>query len=143
MVHENLPAGVIVTNGLGGSADTWIIAQFHLFLGVEVVVEVKGPPRFGGGASLRPEVYYPPREAEDELVWEPREDDEYEVTIKVRLGERDIERHYFVRKRTQVVVTQVLHFLNTTKTRINVGVGAIRKTAKNIAVALRNLGKKS
>lgn len=142
MVHDDCPAGVIITQGLGGTADQWIIAQFHLFLGVDVEVEIRGP-RFGGGASLRPEVYYPPREDEDEVVWEPREDEEYEVIIRVSLGKRDVERHYFVRKRTTVVVTQVLHFFNTTTSRISVGVGVIKKTAKGIVIALRNLGKKS
>lgn len=139
MFHDKFPAGVIITKGLGGSCETFILAHFHLFLGVEV--EVRGP-RFGGGTSLRPEVYYPPREDEDEVIWEPREDEEYEVIIKVDIGKKQIERHYFVRKRTQVVVTQVLHFLNTTRSRINVGVGTIRKTAKDVAIALRKLRKK-
>ena len=147
MVHDNLPAGVIITNGLGGDYTTWILAQFDLFLGlgspafVEVGVRVIG----GGGASFRPEVFYPrPRDDEDdEVIWKPREDEEFEVVIKARIGSRDIERHYFVRKRTQVVVTQVLHFLNTTKTRISVVAGRVTKTVKDAAVRIRNIGKKS
>ena len=142
MVHDNLPAGIIITQGLGGTANQWIIAQFHVFLGIEVAVEIS--TTLMGGTSFRPEVYYPPRpDNEDEVVWEPREDEEYEVIIRVSLGKRDVERHYFVRKRTTVVVTQVLHFLNTTTSRISVGVGVIKKTAKDITIALRNLGKKS
>ena len=143
MVHDDCPAGVIITQGLGGTADQWIIAQFHLFLGViDVEVEIRGP--LGGGASIRPEVYYPPlRDDEDEVVWEPRDEEEYEVIIKINLGKRDVERHYFVKKRTTVVVAQVLHFFNTTTSRISIGVGVIKKTAKDIAIALRNLGKKS
>lgn len=146
MVHEDCPAGVIITQGLGGSYRSYIIAQTHLFLGlgspplVEVVVEVIR----GAGGSFRPETYYPPRrDEEDDTVWEPREDNEFEVVIRARIGSRDIQRHYFVKTRTQVVVAQVLHFVNTTKTRISVVVGAVSKKAKAAAVSIRNLGKKS
>ena len=146
MVHDNFPAGVIITNGLGGpGCGSFILAHFDLFLGVGgsplvPVVEVRV---IGHGGSFRPEYYPRPRDEEDELVWEPREDEEFEVVIKANLTGRTIERHYFVRKRTQVVVAQVLHFLNTTKSRINVGVGKITKTARDAAVRIRNIGKKS
>lgn len=147
MVHDNLPAGVIITNGLGGSYQTWILAQFHLFLGfggspsfAEVGITIRG----GTGSTYQPR-YYPPRDYEDddEVVWKPREDEEFEVIITARVGSRDIKRHYFVKKRTQVVMTQVLNFLNTTRSRMSVAAGTLTKTAKDIAIRIRNIGKKS
>jgi len=116
-----------------------ILGAFNL-AGCIIVIQ-PAEKAFHGGA-FRPEIYYPWRDEEDEVVWKPREDEEYEVIINIKLGKRDVKRYYFVRKRTSVVIIQVIHFLNTTKSRVTIGVGAFTKTIKKAAVALRNLVKK-
>lgn len=145
MVHDNFPAGVIITNGLGGSYQTWIIAQFHLFLGIGsppvVEVEVK-LVRGVGGATTRPPAYYPPVHDDDDEPWKPREDTEQEVVIRVRIGSREVQRHYFVRKRTEVVVTKVINMVNITMQRVAINVNKIRETTKSAMVALKNFGRK-
>jgi len=146
VVHDNLPAGVIVTNGLGGDFSSWIIAQFHLFLGVGsppvVEVEVRVIGR-AGGATTRPPVYYPPRERDDdEEPWKPREE-EHEVVIRVRIGQREVQRHYFVRKRTQTVVIQLINIVNVTMKRVSINVGKFIESSKSAVVAIKNFGRKN
>jgi hypothetical protein len=145
MTHENFPAGYIITDGLGGNAN--VVAEFNLFLGSGGSPSIPSPIQFtvnvvGGGGSLEPRIHYPQQSADDETIWFPREDEERQVIIKMRIGTKEFERHYFVRKRTSVVVTQVLHFLNITQSRVNIGVGKITQTVKEIGIALRNIGKK-
>jgi len=145
MVHEDCPAGVIITGGLGGDYNSWIIAQFHLFLGggspapVEIEVRIVGG---AGGATSRPPVIYPPRVDDDDEPWKPREDEEREVIIRIRIQGREVQRHYFVKKRTEVVVTQVINMVNVTLKRVAINVNKIRETSKSAIVALKNLGKK-
>ena len=146
MVHEDCPAGVIITGGLGGDYNQWIIAQFHLFLGAgspsPVEVEIK-IVRGAGGAVTRPPVYFPPRTDDDDEPWKPREDVEQEIIVRVRIGGREVNRNYFVRKRTEVVVTQVINMVNVTMQRVAINVDRIKETSKNIVVALKNLGRKN
>ncbi len=138
MVHENCPAGVIVTGGLGGDADQWIIAQFHLFLGViDVEVKVVG----GGGRpdrTLFPPYIRPDDETDDR--WKLRDDDEKEVIIKVRLGSKEIERHYFRKNADRAI--KAINFLNNTRTRYTVVVDNIKHNTKKPFVFLKNLRKK-
>jgi len=146
VVHDNFPAGVIITNGLGGDFSSWIIAQFHLVFGagsppvVEVEVRVVGR---AGGSTTRPPVYYPPREHdEDEEPWKPREDEEHEIVVRVRIGQREVQRHYFVRKRTQTVVIQLINMANVTMKRVSINVGRFIESSKSAAVAIKNFGRK-
>lgn len=145
MVHEDCPAGVIITGGLGGDYNQWIIAQFHLFLGVgspplvEVDVRIVGS---AGGATTRPPIYYPPREDDTDEPWKPREDNEQEVIIRVRIGGREVQRNYFVRKRTEAVMIQVINMVNVTMKRVSISLNKITETSKSAVVALKNLGRK-
>lgn len=124
----------LVTRGLGGTN----LVTFGL-----------GGPWFnihistGGRASAPPIRYRQPPEREDDddvEPWRPPED-EQEVIIKIRMGKRKIERHYFVRKRTSKVVTEVLHLLNNTKSKIKIHFNGIQQTAKAIAIKVFNLNK--
>lgn len=142
-IHDEFPAGVLVTNGLGGDFSTWIAAQFHLFPGVEVEVIVRA-----GGSTRRPRYYPPPRERDeryddDEEPWKPREDEEHEVIIKIRIGQREIQRHYFVHTRTQTVVIQLINMVNVTMERVSINVGKLIKSSKSAVVAIKNFGRKN
>ena len=131
--HHDCPAGVIITGGLGGDADQLIIAQFHLFLGViEVDVKVKV---VGGGRPVSEIPYYL---RPDEEPWQPRDDAEKEVIIKVRLGSKEVERHYFRKNADRAI--KAINFLNNTRTRYTITVDEV----KNIKpfVYLKNLRKK-
>ena len=146
MVHENLPAGVIITNGLGGDYDQFIIAQFHLFLGsigspatpiIEVDVKVIGGR---SGVTTRPDIPYYPRPRDDEEPWKPRDDLEKEVIITVRIGDREVERHYFRKNADRAI--EAIKLLNTTKDRISVTANKIKDTTQKAVVSLKNLKKK-
>jgi len=147
MVHDNCPAGVIITNGLGGSYQSWIIAHFELFLGLGVgsppIVEVEIKTiRGAGGATTRPPVYHRPYEDDSDEPWKPREDTEQEVVIRVKIGGKEVQRHYFVHKRTEVVITQVINMVNVTMQRVAINVNKIRETTKSAIVSLKNFGRK-
>jgi len=147
VVHDNFPAGVIITNGLGGGFQDWIIAQFHLFLGagspppfaieIEVRKAVTGVPH-----GLEHTKYDPRwrRRDDDDEPWKPRDDEEKEVIVKVRLGHREIERHYFRKNADRTI--KAIKLLNTTKDRITVTADKVKNVTKKPFVFLKNLQKK-
>jgi len=153
MVHDNLPAGVIVTNGLGGGYQDWIIARFHLFIGgvgspiivppiieIEAVVKGRGVPHGLEGTKYDPR--YDPRrrrEDEDDEPWRPPAS-EKEVVLKVRIGNKEIERHYFRKDADRAI--KAINFANKTKDKINVTVKKIKDTTQKAAVSFKGFRKK-
>ncbi len=117
----------LVTRGLGGTN----LVTFGLGGFFEITVTIRG----GGGATIRPPVYKPYEDDEDE-PWKPREDEEQEIVIRVRISGREVQRHYFVRKRTQTVVIQLINMVNVTITRVSINVGKFIKSSKSAVVAL-------
>jgi hypothetical protein len=143
MVHDNLPAGVIITKGLGGDYRSWILAQFHLFIGVGSPPLIEISVRVVGGRSgvvARPPVPYYPRPRDDDELWKPRDDLEKEVIITVRIGDREVERHYFRKNADRAI--EAIKLLNTTKDRISVTADKIKDTTQKAIVSLKNLKKK-
>ncbi len=142
MVHDNFPSGVIITNGLGGGFNSLIIAQFHLFLGlIDVEIEVR---KAGGGVphgleGTRYDPRYRRRDDDDDEPWKPGED-EKEVVVKIRIGSRKIERHYFRKDADRTI--KAINILNTTKDRITVTANKVKNVTKKPFVFLKNLQKK-
>jgi hypothetical protein len=144
LTPEQVPTAVVIGKyggGLPASSGSLIISRFNV---AGTVIEVEVVEIANRGRSFPAEAFYPPRryEDDDEVIWKPREDEEYEVIIRVNLGQRQIERHYFVKKQTQVVVTQIMNMLNTTKSRISIGVDGIKKATRKTGAILRNLRKR-
>ena len=152
MVHEDCPAGVIITNGLGGGFETLIIAQFHLFLGIsigspavpiieiEAIVKGRGVPHGLEGTQYDPR--YDPRrrrEDEDDEPWLPPSS-EKEVILKVRIGNKEIERHYFRKDAERAI--KAINFANKTKDKINVTVKKIKDTTQKASVSFKGFRKK-
>ena len=168
MVHENFPTGVIVTNGLGDDYQDLIIARFHLFLGdvgsplvgsplvgsplvgspgvppiieIEAVVKGRGVPHGLEGTRYDPR--YDPRwrrEDDDDVEpWVPPKD-EKEVILKVRIGDKEIERHYFRKDADRMI--KALNLTNKTKDNINVTVKKVKDTTQKTSVAFKGFRKK-
>lgn len=149
MVHDNFPAGVIITNGLGGGFQDWIIARFHLFIGaigspaapiieIEAIVKGRGVPHGLEGTRYDPR-YDPRRRDDDDEPWLPPSE-EKEVILKVRFGNKEIERHYFRKDADRAI--KAINFANKTKDNINVTVHKIKDTTKKAAVSFRGFLKK-
>lgn len=150
MVHDNLPAGVIITNGLGGSFDSWIIAQFHLFLGrgspapIAIEIEVRkadrGVPHGLEGTRYDPRYWR--RDDDDDEPWKPSKD-EKEVVIKLRIGSKEVERHYFRKDAERVI--KAVNLLNTTKSKVKgiiVTADKLKDITKKPFVYIKNMRKK-
>jgi hypothetical protein len=147
MVHDNCPAGVIVTGGLGGSYQDWIIAQFRLFIGRAVAIEVevrrpgRGVPHGLEGTQYDPRYHdrWRRRDDDDDEPWTPPSD-EKEVIFKVRVGSKEIERHYFRKDADRVI--KAINLANKTKDNINVTVDKIKDTTRKAGVSFKGFLKK-
>jgi len=157
MVHDNCPAGVLVTNGLGGGYQDWIIARFHLFIGgvgspitgspgvppieIEVVVKGRGVPHGLEGTRYDPRYDGPwrRREEDDSEPWIPPTS-EKEVILKVRIGNKEIERHYFRKDADRAI--KAINLANKTRDNINVTVKKVKDTTEKAAVAFKGFRKK-
>lgn len=147
-IHKQFPAGVIVTNGLGGNFNTYIIAQFHLFLGlgfgspiieIEAKVIRRDVPRGLEGTKYDPRYDPRRREDDDNEPWLPPSD-EKEVILKIRVGNKEIERHYFRKDADRAI--KAINFANKTKDNINVTVNRIKDTTRKAGVSFKRFLKK-
>jgi hypothetical protein len=167
MVHENFPAGVIITKGLGGNGcESFILAHFHLhlfrapvgspavgspavgvgspFVAIEARVVQRGVPHGLQGTQYDPRTFDPWRRWEkewedDDRPWTPPSD-EKEVTLKVRVGNKEIERTYFRKDADRAI--KAINFANKTKDKINVTVDKIKTTTQKAGVTFKGFRKK-
>ena len=151
-VHENFPAGGIITNGLGLNACTGMIitTQFHLF-GFEVVVPPVQTPFEGGGSfPLAPgEIqgfYKPVQPGELPFLtpydYDPLAKKKRHVIMSVTFGERKIEKEYLVSDKRANTVVSVINLLNNTKQKISVVAAGLKRITTSAIIRIKNLRRK-
>jgi hypothetical protein len=169
VVHDNFPAGVIITKGLGGNGcESFVLAHFHLFIPrpavgspavgspavgspvggsplieIEARVVQRGVPHGLEGTALDPRQVYDPwrrwERDEDEEPWKPPQD-EKEVTLRVRVGNKEIERTYFRKDADRAI--KAINFANKTKDQISVTIDKIKDTTQKAGVSFKGFRKK-
>jgi len=153
-MHENFPAGGIITDGLGMDAckGLAITTKFNLWCGVEITVPPNlGAGHFGGGSKP-----LAPGEIKSFYKVLPKEQQPYYLTpldydpfvktqhvlIKLNFGEKEIERDYVVSDRHARAIIKAMNIINATQSKIAVGVENLKKLAVRASAIIKNLRKK-
>ncbi len=148
-MHENFPAGAILTNGLGCDAGRGlaIITQFNLWLDVTVTIIPHTTP--GGSYPLYPgeiQNFYTPVNVDPAYLVpyvNPLKPPRSLVIIRVAFKEHVKEMEYLVGPRRANVVITVMKLLEATRRRISVVGASIRKVASRASVLIRRLRKRN
>jgi len=138
----------ILVNGLTGSANQFLIAQYQLgFVTVEIE-EVK--PAAGGGGGPYPgsawnkidniqNFFQPVQDFYDPTkTFKVKK----QVTVKIDIGDIHVEKVYLVPIQRADTIVSVLNIVDATKEKINVSVNNLRRVLHNIKVSVRNLKRK-
>lgn len=147
----NLTNGLL-TRGLGvdlPACKTLITMNFHLFT-LEVI---PGVAAYGGGVPLAPgeikDFFKPidPTTFPDPMdssffnnpvvTGEPRTVKEI-ITVKLKIGERTIEKEFAVPKKRVKTIVKVANFINATKDKISITLSNIKRIKNNINTKIFN-----
>jgi len=146
-MHENFPAGTIITNGLGSDACRgFITTHFHLFCGITITVpnvSVGGSKPMAPGeiANFYQPVDYQPLNSGKEVPYEAGRSNNY-VKIEISIKDKTYEKEFLVTPRGRKTVAEILNFVNVTKERISVKVTNLKRIAVRAVVTIRNLWRK-
>jgi len=137
----------ILVNGLTGSANQFLIAQYQLGYVTVVVEEI--PPTAGGGGPYPGPAWNKVDDISN--FFQPVQDFydptqtfkvKKQVTIKIDIGDVHMEKTYLVPIQRAESVVSVLNVLDVTKERINVSVKNLRRILHNIKVSIHNIKRK-
>lgn len=147
-VHQDFPAGRIITNGLGGNAGDGLVitTQFHLYP-LPIVVTVVGTG--GGSRPLAPgeiNTFYKPVQSHmlpqgmpDYLIPKDFRADGKIVKISVQLRDKTVEKEYVVHPKTGDILVKILNLLQKSKDSVSVLVKNIQKVSNKGKVLIKNL----
>lgn len=135
----------IITFGLGSDHSGMIVGNIFSLGPVTVeITPVPIPPSTQGGGGPYPGAawnkvnditnFYNPVEQQ---YYEPPK--EFAVSVKVTIGNQEVERIYTVTPKQHNITISVLNFLNVTIDRIKVSIGNVRKTSSRILAKITNL----
>lgn len=155
-MHEDFPAGVIITGGLGGDAcEGMLTTTFHLFCGIQVIVPVAPTidlnKQGGGSRPLAP--------GEIKTFWKPVKNqvvtpefytplDSVEiipkniVTVKMTVGSKTMKKEFIVGSRRLDVIVKVLNITKVGKEKVTATISNIRRVLHNAVVKIFNIRKK-
>lgn len=149
LVHQNFPAGILNTKGLGLEAGdgTLITTTWHL-IGFNILVSLeKGndggsyPLDFGQIKDL-----YKPVPAEQQPYLTPYDYDPFRkktvVHIKMMMGETSFEKDYFVSAKRAKTIVSVLNFINATRDKMSATAKNLKKIAIQAIISVKNFRKR-
>jgi len=150
-VHQDFPAGVLITNGLGSTPDALITAaRFHLF-GFIASVEIPYERSGGGGSiplapgeiqnlykpvsqDLQPDYYIPTNH-------DPLAKPKNLVKVKININGREVNKEFLMKPKPYKALINILNIYNATDVQIKTTVKKLKVKLNSILVKVKNLRK--
>lgn len=149
LVHQEFPAGAIITNGLGLDAGdgTLITTSWHL-LGLNILVSTEMGTSGGSYPLALGEIknLYRPVPPEMQPYLTPYNYDPFTkksvVSVKVEFGKKTFEKNYLISKKRAKTAVSVLNFVNATKDKVSTTVKNLKAVAVRAIIRVKNFGKR-